>query len=675
MQNNVNSKEYWDERFASGDWEEKGGNQQTHYFYELLCTLLPKHLKQEFDNPSKHFSMADVGCAEGDGTKLLSETFPNAEITGIDIAESAIQKAQSLYTDIFFSNKLDKQYDIVISSNVLEHFEDPFVHLNELFNHSNQYVVILVPFEEYDRIDEHFYTFLYKDFKLKFNGFNLIHIHGIQADKNIWEGQQHLFIYQKNAALNKISLENFGLQKMITTFENELCVKENELQGKEKQLQEKEKQLQVLQYQMNNVTNELDSIRYSTIWKLATKYYKFRDNAPLIKRLISKLKKNAITSHIQHNISSQNKVVLAKILNKYPTQTIMILPPLVDWNIPLFQRPQHLAKNIAKQNILYFFCTPNGLYDHIDGFEEVSEKCYITNRFDLVDQITDRKKVYDLSSTDNGTDWTFVKTRLDRGDRIVYQYIDEISEEISGHKIPESLFKKHFNILKDEQCIVIPSATKLEDDVKEHRTKNYKLVTNGVEIEHFSQTVAEEQYPALVKDLLAKNKPVIGYFGAFANWFDYELVIKLATQRPNLEILLLGVDYDGSIKKYHLEQYDNITIAGPIDYKELPKYAAAFTVSTIPFLINEITESTSPIKLFEYMAMKKPIVTTDMPECRKYESVLIGKNHDDFIAKIDEALELKEDRNYIKLLEKEALQNSWKAKAGDIAKMIRENEK
>ncbi|WP_294955463.1 hypothetical protein, partial [Sulfurovum sp.] len=62
-------------------------------------------------------------------------------------------------------------------------------------------------------------------------------------------------------------------------------------------------------------------------------------------------------------------------------------------------------------------------------------------------------------------------------------------------------------------------------------------------------------------------------------------------------------------------------------------------------------------------------------ECRKYESVLIGKNHDDFIAKIDEALELKEDRNYIKLLEKEALQNSWKAKAGDIAKMIRENEK
>jgi len=385
-----------------------------------------------------------------------------------------------------------------------------------------------------------------------------------------------------------------------------------------------------------------------------------------LKQLVNKIDKiHSLTKHQDE---------LTRILETYPNQSIMILPPLVDWNIPLFQRPQHLARNIAKQDILYFFCTPNGLYDNIDGFEEVSAGCYITNRFDLVDQIESRNKVYDLSSTDNGTDWSFVRTRLDRGDQIIYQYIDEISEEISGHEIPKSLFEKHFNILKDERCIVIPSATKLEEDVKEHRTKNYKLVTNGVEIEHFSQLITKEEYPTLVNDLLKKNKPIIGYFGAFANWFDYALVIKLATERPNLEILLLGVDYDGSIKKYNLEAYDNITIAGPIDYKELPKYAAAFSVSTIPFLINDITESTSPIKLFEYMAMGKPIVTTDMPECRKYDSVFIGKTHEAFIDKIDEALELQNDKNYIKLLKKEALENSWEAKAEDIAGMIEQNE-
>ncbi len=64
-------------------------------------------------------------------------------------------------------------------------------------------------------------------------------------------------------------------------------------------------------------------------------------------------------------------------------------------------------------------------------------------------------------------------------------------------------------------------------------------------------------------------------------------------------------------------------------------------VMIIPFVLNEITSSTSPVKLFEYMAMKKPIVTTDMLECRKYKSVLIGKNYEDFIKKIRRSNEIK----------------------------------
>ena len=44
----INSKEYWDKRFATGDWEKSGGNNQTLYFYELLYALLPKHIKKVF---------------------------------------------------------------------------------------------------------------------------------------------------------------------------------------------------------------------------------------------------------------------------------------------------------------------------------------------------------------------------------------------------------------------------------------------------------------------------------------------------------------------------------------------------------------------------------------------------------------------------------------------------
>ena len=663
----INSKEYWDKRFASGDWEDKGGNRQTLYFYELLYNLLPQHLLKEFNHSDKHYTMADVGCAEGDGTKFLSEKFFNAKITGIDIAESAIKKAKSLYPDTSFSSSLDKKYDIIISSNVLEHFENPFEHLNLLFEHASQYVIIIVPFEEYNRVPEHFYTFTYQDIKLQHEKFSLVYTNYIfSKEALIWEGKQHLFIYKKNADLNKVSLETFGIDTMIKAQEKELQSKDQELQSLNQRLYE-------LQNQFNQMNTELYSMKQSTVWKLASTYYKVRDNTPGIKHVYNLLKYNKSNTSVYEN-NQKHIEELNTILDKYKDNKIVILPPLVDWNIPLFQRPQHLAKNIASHNILFFYCTGNNGYDHVNGFEKIAENCYLTNRFDLVDNITERTKYYDLSSTDNGTNWEFIEKRLNRGDGIIYQYIDEISDDLSGFKIPEATWKKHTNILKDERCIVIPSATKLENDVKEHRSSNFKLVTNGVEIEHFTQHIPYEEYPSEIKVVADKKKPIIGYFGAFATWFDYELVVKLATQRPELEIVLLGWDYDGSIKKYKFEQYDNVTVLGPIQYPELPKYAACFNVSTIPFVINDITESTSPIKLFEYMAMKRPIVTTDMPECRKYKSVLIGKSHDEFIDKIDEALKLREDKNYIKLLKKEALENSWEAKAEDIAGMIEQNE-
>jgi len=73
--------------------------------------------------------------------------------------------------------------------------------------------------------------------------------------------------------------------------------------------------------------------------------------------------------------------------------------------------------------------------------------------------------------------------------------------------------------------------------------------------------------------------------------------------------------------------------------------------------------------------MGKPIVTTAMPECKKYASVLIGEDHDDFLLQIDKALTRREDKTYIELLQKEAGENSWEAKARDIVEMIEKNEK
>lgn len=363
-----------------------------------------------------------------------------------------------------------------------------------------------------------------------------------------------------------------------------------------------------------------------------------------------------------------NRKQLEAILKEHTNKKIIVYISPVPWNLPLYQRPHHIALNLANSNYLYFYCTNNAIKDNLNGFRKLADSCYLTNQQDILLGMPN-KKIIHLYSTDMRDIGRIYEGAKKNSDIILYEYIDELHKDITG-EIPDYVFINHNNILKDEEnCIVVASADKLLSDVKSKRNKNYKLVTNGVDFNHFNKN-QNNAIPEEIRVLIEKKRPIIGYFGAFASWFDYELVLKLAIERPNYEILLIGWDYDKSIVKYNLDKTPNITVVGPIDYHILPQYSKWFDVSTIPFKINEVTESTSPVKLFEYMAMRKPIVTTDMQECRKYKSVLIGRQHTEFINQIDEALNKRSDNVYLTDLKADALMNTWESKAKEIKQLL-----
>lgn len=164
------------------------------------------------------------------------------------------------------------------------------------------------------------------------------------------------------------------------------------------------------------------------------------------------------------------------------------------------------------------------------------------------------------------------------------------------------------------------------------------------------------------------KKPIIGYFGALADWLDYDLINSY--KRPEYRLLIIGVDYDGSLQQ--LDNAPNIHYLGQKPYKILPNYRAWFDVSIIPFQTGKIADTTSPIKLFEYMALGTPIVTTDMKECRKYKSVLWAWNAHEFVQSIDRALELRHDKHYAEILIEEARANTWRARAECFDRAIQE---
>ena len=395
------------------------------------------------------------------------------------------------------------------------------------------------------------------------------------------------------------------------------------------------------------------------------------------RRIKDKLDNNALT--YRKNYEEAN-AIFHKILKKEKFKAVVVFDSRVGWNIPLFQRSQHMANELTDDGYLYFYRTSEQFDPHVKTVEKLKDRLYLVNmaNFALQNAMFDLLKEYkghkflSLYSTDVYLDEQYIKEKyIDNGFKIIYEYIDELSDEISGH-LPDFVYDRHKNIIEDKSHIAVGSADKLIEEIEEIRGKeNVAMITNGVQYDHWQYR--SDEVPEKLKDIVSKGNPIIGYFGALAKWFDYELLKKVAKERPNYEIVLIGFLYDNSFKDSKIDELENVHYLGIVDYKELNQYSQYFTISTIPFLLNDITESTSPVKLFEYMAMGHPIVTTDMRECRKYKSVLIGKSHEDFIEKLDFALTLDKKDEYYNYLKEEALANTWREKAAILDRLIEKN--
>ncbi|MNR29084.1 hypothetical protein D3C85_1464470 [compost metagenome] len=84
-------------------------------------------------------------------------------------------------------------------------------------------------------------------------------------------------------------------------------------------------------------------------------------------------------------------------------------------------------------------------------------------------------------------------------------------------------------------------------------------------------------------------------------------------------------------------------------------------VLIIPFLLNDITTATNPIKMYEYLATGKPVVTTALPEAKLYGEVYSSNNNDEFIKLVKQAMNGNFNANDLITNRKTiAVNNSWK---------------
>ena len=283
----LNDKDYWDNRFKTDDWDNSFGREQTLFFYKIAMVNIPKWLKNEINK--YNLSICDLGCAEGDGTNLIHQEFPNSNIVGVDFSQSAICRAEESFSNVSFecSDMLafNKHFDIIFSSNTLEHFSDPKEVLKTILKLSDKYLILLLPFQEINRIDEHFYSFDYDSFPLTIDEHVLVYYKEIDTadcEKTYWIGKQIIVIYANtsNVDIRGFSLEDFdndnfrekleietryyGLKNKIEYLESKqdalketLNYKEKEINSLDLQLNDSQDIIDGLNSQLNKVNNEL----------------------------------------------------------------------------------------------------------------------------------------------------------------------------------------------------------------------------------------------------------------------------------------------------------------------------------------------------------------------------------------------------------------------------------
>lgn len=337
----------------------------------------------------------------------------------------------------------------------------------------------------------------------------------------------------------------------------------------------------------------------------------------------------------------------------------------IDWDVPLYQRPQHICAAMTRLGYLVIYRTGNWAGDNVNGFREVLPNLWLTNsaEVDLIPSTV--RSIY-------STAYAYSPARVSEfsdSNVIVYEYIDHIDPQISGDSdnIARLVNLKDWAFAGGADIVVASAAALAEEAVAAVGESRVIVAQNGVDTLHYRNTDHDQvEIPAELVEFRKKYSKVVGYFGAIAPWLWYEGIQALTKARPDIGFVFIGPDYYGGVKS--LPTDENVLYLGSVNYKILPAYAKQFDVCFIPFEPGEIARTTSPLKLFEYFALERPVVVTAwMNECVAHPEVYRGSSVAELSQAIDAAFAVKDDPAMRRRYAEMADENSWNSRAEAIS--------
>lgn len=194
---------------------------------------------------------------------------------------------------------------------------------------------------------------------------------------------------------------------------------------------------------------------------------------------------------------------------------------------------------------------------------------------------------------------------------------------------------------------------------------NTVLVPNGVDFERFQRILATAEEPA---DVRAIPRPIIGYVGVIQSTMNFPLLDWLASERPDWSIVLVGPEELGRQRRLldNLMRHCNVFYLGPKPLDDVPTYIRYCDVCVMP---DEERADGDVIKLYEYLASGRPVVSWDNPTARRFEPLVrIAEDSADFLRGIAASLTEGPDASRARIAA--AREHSWLRRAAVLGRAI-----
>jgi glycosyltransferase involved in cell wall biosynthesis len=209
-----------------------------------------------------------------------------------------------------------------------------------------------------------------------------------------------------------------------------------------------------------------------------------------------------------------------------------------------------------------------------------------------------------------------------------------------------------------DRCGVLVSTSTALIERMEARGRSAHLLTHGVDADLYASYRGDEH--ALLQHI---PRPRIGYFGLFDERSDQQLLAEIAASMPEVSFVITGPVETGTSR---LTALDNFYFTGAVPYGELPSMAHGFDICMLPYRVNKLTNAIQPLKLKEYIATGKPVISTPIREARALSAFIdLAESAEQWIALIARHLAGKGSRSSADT-ERFLDQESWSAKATEF---------